>query len=130
MLYLIYVNVNTPLTQFYDFCKVIVEQKACQDICRVDLFRTCTDEPNSTTYSDVKCCSLVFVYLYIPVAGFDTFFTGICVARTLLLFAYCQVDARSPIMQRIGFPVLYFDVHVIFYVIMSFQLVALNFALK
>ena len=94
MLYLTNVNVNTPLTQFYGFCKVIVEKKACQGICRVDLFRTCTDEPNSTTLSDVKCCSLVIVYLYIPVTGFDTIFTGICVGRALLLFAYCQVDAR------------------------------------
>ena len=33
-------------------------------------------------------------------------------------------------MQRIGFLVLYFDVHVIFYVIMSFHLVALNFTLN
>ena len=72
MLYLTNVNVNTPLIKFYGFCKVIVEKKACPDICRVDLFRTCTDEPNSTTLSDVKCCSLVIVYLYIPVAGFDT----------------------------------------------------------
>ena len=33
-------------------------------------------------------------------------------------------------MQRIGFLVLYFDVHVIFYVIMSFHFVRLNFTLK
>ena len=33
-------------------------------------------------------------------------------------------------MQRIGFLVIYFDVYVIFYVIMSFHLVALNFTLK
>ena len=74
MLYFTNVNVNTPLTQFYGFCKVIVEKKACPDICRVDLFHTCTDEPNSMTLSDVKCCSLVIVYLTIPVAGFDTNF--------------------------------------------------------
>ena len=74
MLYLTNVNVDTPLTQFYGFCKVTVEKKACTDICSVDLFRTYTDEPNSTTLSDVKCCSLVIVYLYIPVAGFDTKF--------------------------------------------------------
>ena len=72
MLYLTNVNVNTSLTQFYGFYKVIVEKNACPNICRVDLFRTCTDEPNSTTLSDVKCCSLVIMYLYIPVAGFDT----------------------------------------------------------
>ena len=72
MLYLTNVNVYTSLTQFYGFCKVIVEKKACPDICRVDLFRTYTDKPNSTTLSDVKSYSLVIVYLYIPVAGFDT----------------------------------------------------------
>ena len=94
MLYLTNVNVNTPLTQFYGFCKVIVEKTTCPDICRVDLFRTCTDKPNSTTLNDVKCCSLVIVYLYIPVASFTQNFTGICVARALLLFVYCQVDAR------------------------------------
>ena len=71
MLYFTNVNVNTPLTQFYGFCKVIVEKKACPDICRVDLLHTCTDEPNSTTLSDVKYCSLVIAYLYIPVANFD-----------------------------------------------------------
>ena len=94
MLYLTNVNVYTPLTQFYGFCKVIVERKACPDICRVDLFRTCTEEPSSMTLSDGKCFSLVIVYLYIPGAGFDKKITGICVARDFLLFAYCQVDAR------------------------------------
>ena len=74
VLYLTNVNVNTPLTHFYCFCSVIVEKKACPDICRVNLFRTCTDEPNLSTLSDVKCCSLFIVYLYIPVAGFDTKF--------------------------------------------------------
>ena len=79
VLYLTNVNVNTPLTQFYGFCEVTVEKKACPDICRVYLFRTRTDEPNSATLSDVKCYSLVIVYLYIPVAGFYTkFFWYLC----------------------------------------------------
>ena len=53
-LYSTNVNVNTPLTQFYDLCKVIVAKKACPAICRIDLFPTCTDDPNSTALSDVN----------------------------------------------------------------------------
>ena len=52
------VNENTPLTQFYGFCKVIVAKKACPVIFRFDVFRTCTEDPNSTAFSDVKCYSL------------------------------------------------------------------------
>ena len=74
MLYLTNVYVNTPLTQFYGFCKVIIAKKACLVICRFDIFRTCTDDPNSTALSDVKQLFFVIVYLYIPVAGFDAIF--------------------------------------------------------
>ena len=74
VLYLINVNVNTPLTQFYGFCKVIVAKKAWPVIFTFDIFCPCTDDPNSTVLSVVKYLFFVIVYLYIPVAGFDAIF--------------------------------------------------------
>ena len=90
-----YVNVYTPLTQFYGFCKVIVEKKACQDICRVDLFRTCTEEPNSTTLGDVTCCSLVN----------DTKFSSWFLHKIFLIFVllgiffYLHIVKSTPVNQ-------------------------------
>ena len=89
MLYLTNVNVNTPLTKFYGFCKVIVAKKACPDLCRVDLFRTCTDESKSTTLSDVKYCSLSLCIFINQELVLTQNLTGICIARALLLFAHC-----------------------------------------
>ena len=94
VLYLTNVNVNTPLTQFNGFCKVVVATKACPDICRIYLFFTCSGEPNSTTLSDVKCCSLsLCIFIYQQLALRQNL-TCICVAMALLLFAHCQVDGR------------------------------------
>ena len=46
-------------------CNVIVAKKACPVISRLDVLRICTDNPKSTTLSDVKCYSLslcIFTY--------------------------------------------------------------------
>ena len=68
------VNVNTSLTQFFDFCKSFVAEKACPVIYRFDISRRCINDPNSTTLSDLKCLFFVSVHLCIPVASFGAIF--------------------------------------------------------
>ena len=63
MFYLTNVSVNTPLIHFYGFCRVIVEEKVCSVIYRLDIFRTCTDHPNWMDLRDVKCYASLFCSL-------------------------------------------------------------------
>ena len=68
------VNLNVPLTHFCVFCKVCILEKTCPVVKMFDSPRTCTNDPNTTVLSDVKCVFFVIVYLCIPVAGFDAIF--------------------------------------------------------
>ena len=78
MFFLTKVNVNTTLTQFHGFCKVMVAQKACSVIYRFDILCTCTDDPQSKALSDVKCLF------------FDPFLNDVFTFQYMLLIASKQ----------------------------------------
>ena len=124
MLYLTNINVNTPLTQFYGFCKVIVAERACPDIYRFDISWTCRDDPNSTAFNVVKCYSLLFRICAYP---FDAIFGWYL--SMLELFIICKLSSRCHVTNHAKDWVScsYFDDHVTFNVMMSFHLVALIF---
>ena len=45
----------------------------------LDIWRTCTNDPNWMALSDVRCLIFGTVNLYIPVASLTQYLTGICV---------------------------------------------------
>ena len=65
---------------------------------------------------------LFFVIVCLPVADFQAIFD--LYLSILLRFIYLHIVKSTPYNQSCN--VLYFDVHVTFYVIMSFHLVALK----
>ena len=112
------------MLRFLCFYKVIVAEKACSNIYRFDIPLTCTGDQNLTVLSDVRCCSSLLricanqqlvLTPYLPARY----------ARTLPLFVHYQIDTMKPIMQRIGFLVLYCDIYVAFYLMMYFHFVVL-----
>ena len=127
---LTHVNVNTPLNQFYDFCKVFVLKKAFPAICRLDIFQTCTDVPNSAVLSGVKCNSLSMC-ICIPVTGFYAIF--VWYLSMLGCFIYLHIVKSTTCNQTCKgcfFLSFVLAVHVTFSIIMSFYLVALIRTLK
>ena len=94
MLCLTNIDVNTPLTEFYGFCIVLVARKTCPVIFTFYIFHSRTDKPNATALSDFKQLFFVIVYLYIRVAGFDAIFDWY--SSMLGHFFYLQIVESTP----------------------------------
>ena len=120
------VKLNAPLTEFYGFFKVTFAGKACPVIYRFDKSRTCTNDPNSTANSDIKCLFFVIVYPCIPVAGFDTIFDW-CFSMLGRFFCLhiAQSTSCSQSCRRLGFLAFILTSTPHFYVLMCSHLVAL-----
>ena len=89
------------------------------------LSRIFTRDQKPTALRDIYRLFTIIVYLVTHVACFDAIFD--CISNMigrLFLFAYCQVDANYPSMEKTGFLDLHSDVHVTFYVFICFHLVA------